>query len=270
VQIDYFTTIAQIINFLILVYLLRRFLYRPILKSMNEREQKIISRLKEAEQKKKDAEQEVESYRKMLQELSDKRQDMNAKAAKEAQILQTDLIEKVRSEVEASRVNWNEAFLRQKESLLADLSRHAGDEIYAIVRRALQDLADEDLEKQIINAFIKRLKNMDASEKEKFKEFYKASGQQITMRSTFEIPEDMRRRILEIVNDQTGVDVKIQYEIAPDLICGVEMSAHDTRIAWSIASYLNALEADLSEALAQRAVEKKQRTDVVDNGNERE
>ena len=87
-QIDYFTTIAQIINFLILVYLLRRFLYRPILKSMDEREQKIISRLKEAEQKKKDAEQEVESYRKMLQELSDKRQDMNAKAAKEAQILQ--------------------------------------------------------------------------------------------------------------------------------------------------------------------------------------
>ena len=88
---------------------------------------------------------------------------------------------------------------------------------------------------------------MDAFEKEKFKEFYKTSGQQITVRSTFEIPEEMRRKIQEIVNDQTGVDVKMQYEIAPELICGVEMSAHDTRIAWSIASYLNALEADLSK-----------------------
>ena len=95
-QIDYFTIIAQIINFLILVFLLRHFLYRPVIKSMDEREQKIISRLKEAEQKKKEAEQEAESYRKMLQELSDKRQEMNAKAAEEAQILETDLMKKAR------------------------------------------------------------------------------------------------------------------------------------------------------------------------------
>jgi len=250
VQIDYFTTIAQIINFLILVYLLRRFMYKPIIKSMYEREQKIISQFKEAEKKKRDAEKEVESHLKMMQELSDKREVMNAKAAEEAQILQTDLMEKVRNNVEASRINWNEAFLRQKQSLLADLTRHAGDEIYAIVRRALQDLADENLEKQIINTFIKRLRNMDAFEKEKFNELYKTSMQQITMRSTFEIPEETRRKILEIVDDQIGVGVKMQYEIAPELICGVEMIAHDMRIAWSIASYLNTLE-----------------TDVVENGN---
>ena len=147
---------------------------------------------------------------------------------------------------------------RQKESLLADLSQRAGDEIYAIVRRALQDLANEDLENQIINTFIKRLQNMDAFEKEKFKEFYKTTGQQITVRSTFEIPEEMRQKIQEIVRDQTGIDVKMQYKIAPELICGVEMSSHDTRIAWSIASYLNTLEADLSEVLEQRASENSQ------------
>jgi F-type H+-transporting ATPase subunit b len=250
VQIDYFTTIAQIINFLILIYLLRRFMYKPIIKLMDEREQKIISQFKEAEQKKKDAEKEAESHLKLMQELSEKRMVMNAKAAEEAQILQNDLMEKVRNNVETSRINWNKAFLRQKESLLADLSRHAGYEIYAIVRRTLQDLADEDLENQIINTFIKRLRDMDAFEKEKFSEFYKTSIQQITVRSTFEIPEVIRRKIREIVDDQIGVGVKMQYEIAPELICGVEMIAHDMRIAWSIASFLNTLE-----------------TDVVENGN---
>jgi F-type H+-transporting ATPase subunit b len=267
VQIDYFTAIAQIINFLILVYLLRRFLYRPVIKSMEEREQRIIFRLKEAEQKKKDADQEAESYRKMFQELSDKRQDMNSEIAKEAQILQTDLIKKVRDNVEASRVNWYEALQRQKESLLADLSQRAGNGIYAIVRRALQDLANEDLENQIINVFIRRLRNMDALEKEKFNEFYKTIGPQITVKSTFEISEEMRRKIQEIVSDQTGEDTKIQYKIAPELICGIEMSGHDTRIAWSISSYLNTLEADLSEVIAQSAVGEKKGTDVVANGN---
>ena len=49
-QIDYFTIIAQIINFLILVFLLRHFLYRPVITAMDEREQKMVSRLKDAEQ----------------------------------------------------------------------------------------------------------------------------------------------------------------------------------------------------------------------------
>jgi F-type H+-transporting ATPase subunit b len=229
----------------------------------------MISRLKEAEQKKKDAELEVESYHKMLQDLSDKLQDVNARAAEEAQKLQTDLMEKARSNVEASRVNWYESLLRQKESLLADLGQRAGDEVHAIVRRALHDLANEDLENQTINVFTRRLRNMDAFEMDKLKNFYKTTGQQITVRSTFEIPEEMRREIQNIVNGQTGIDVKMQYEIAPELICGVEMVSHDTRIGWSIASYLNTLEANLSEVLAQKAIGEKQGIEVGKNGNAR-
>ena len=255
-QIDYFTIIAQIINFLILVFLLRHFLYRPLLKSMDERELKISSRLKEAEQKNKEAEQEAEYYRKILQELSKKSQEMNTKAAEEAQVLQTALMQKARDSVEASKAKWYEDFERQKESLLADLGQHAGEEIYAIVRRTLQDLADENMEHQILNTFIKRLQNMDAFGNEKIKGFYKTTGQQITVRSTFEIPEEMRQRIKEIVRNQTGMDVKMQFGIVSELICGVEMSTHDTRIGWSIASYLNTLEADLSEALEPKSIQR--------------
>ena len=268
-QIDYFTIIAQIINFLILVFLLRHFLYRPLLKSMDEREQRISSRLNEAEQKKKEAEQEAESYRKILQELSEKSQEMNTKAAEEAQVLQNALMQKARDSVEASRAKWYEDFERQKESLLVDLGQHAGVEIYSIVRRAFQDLADENLERQILNTFIKRLQNMDTFENEKVIEFYKTAGQQITVNSTFEIPEETRQSIKEIVRNQTGKDVKMQFRIVPELICGVEMSTHDTRIGWSIASYLNALEADLQEALTQRASKETQNNGAGENENER-
>ncbi len=42
-QIDWFTLFAQIVNFLIVVVLLRRFLYKPILQAMAEREAKIAA-----------------------------------------------------------------------------------------------------------------------------------------------------------------------------------------------------------------------------------
>ncbi len=97
-QIDYFTIFAQIINFLILVFLLRHFLYRPVTKLMEEREQKIVSRLQEIEEKKSEAEKELESYRKMSQELSNKREELLAKASREAQVLEADLMKKAREE----------------------------------------------------------------------------------------------------------------------------------------------------------------------------
>ena len=250
-QIDYFTIFAQIINFLILVFLLRHFLYRPVTKLMEEREQKIVSRLQEIEKKKREADQELESYRKMSQELSNKREEMLAKAAREAQVLEADLMKKARDEVSASSANWYRDLQAQEAALLGDLNRRAGIEIYAIARQALQDLANEDLESQIINLFIKRLQNMDKSESEMISEFYKNTDQEITMRSSFAINEEMRRKIQETVRNQTGIEAIIQYKIAPELICGVEMDSHGTRVSWSIAGYLNTLQADLSEVLAK-------------------
>ena len=60
--INWFTVIAQIVNFLILVFLLKYFLYDRIVKAMDEREQRIQLRLKEAEEKKQEADQEARSY----------------------------------------------------------------------------------------------------------------------------------------------------------------------------------------------------------------
>jgi F-type H+-transporting ATPase subunit b len=57
-QINWFTVIAQVINFLLLVWLLKRFLYKPILKAIDEREGKIASQIKDAEEKEKTAKKE--------------------------------------------------------------------------------------------------------------------------------------------------------------------------------------------------------------------
>ncbi len=254
--IDYFTTIAQIINFLVLVFLLRHFLYRPIIKAMNEREQKIADRLKEAEDKKKEAEQEEASYRKMKQEMAGMHDAMIAKATEEVQAFQADLIKKAREDVAKTKEDWYEAFLRQKDAFLADVTAQAGKEVYAVSRRAIRDLADEELERQVIETFLKRLENVDEYDKDKLKNFYeklKQKGEQtITVKSTFQIPDDLKNRIQEILRRQSGSDVKLQYEIDPNLISGIELRSNDIKIAWSIASYLDDLENNLSQELDQK------------------
>ena len=67
--IDWFTVIAQIINFLVLLLLLRRFLYKPILNAMEERERKVAERLESARQERVRAEEERARYETLTGDL---------------------------------------------------------------------------------------------------------------------------------------------------------------------------------------------------------
>jgi F-type H+-transporting ATPase subunit b len=258
VLIDYFTTVAQIINFLVLVFLLRHFLYRPVIKFMDERELKIASRLKEADESRKKAQQEEESIRRAEQDLTAKREELMARATLDAEAARADLIKKVQDKVDKSKVDWYEALARQKEAFLVDMRLQAGEEIYSVSRRVLRDLANDELEHRIIDVFLRRLEIMDGLDKKKLKEFYEKPGQNIIVKSTFEIPAEMRQKIQETLHKQVGAEVAIQYQAASDLISGIELYTSDIKIAWSIDSYLDELVADLSRTLDQRIAQEKE------------
>lgn len=251
-QIDYFTIFAQIVNFLILIFLLRHFLYRPVVNVMDSREQEVASRLKEAEQKRREAEQEAKSYRRMIQDLESRREEMLIRARDDAGKRRADLEKSAALEVEAKKASWQKALENQEDELLVDLTRLIRSEVNVVLSRILRDLADEDLEHGIISAFLRRLQNLEAEEKRAVVAFYETPGQQVTVRSAFEIPADLRQRILGTLKELTGRDVNVRFEISPELIAGIEMKAHSLKIAWSIDSYLDELEADLTSALMHK------------------
>jgi F-type H+-transporting ATPase subunit b len=250
VLIDYFTTIAQIINFLVLVVLLRHFLYGPLIKSMNEREKRIASGLKEAEDRRKDAQLAEEAILKMKQDVASRKEEMMAGAAQQAELYRTDLMKKAHAEVNRDKESWYEALENRKEAILDDIRLEAGKEVYAVSRRALKDLANEELENRIIATFLGRLENLNAADKEKLDKFYKNPGQTITVRSAFEIPEEMRQSIERALQLKIG-EMKVRYERAPNLVSGIELYAGDLKIAWSIEGYLDDLASDLSMAFEQ-------------------
>lgn len=248
-DIDWFTLIAQIVNFLVLVALLKRFLYKPIINAMKEREAKIASRLEEAEEKRKAAAQEAQSYREKRSELEDQRQDMLARAAEEAEARRRELTRKAREQADALQARWQEAIEREKGSFLSDLRERAGRETYAIARRALKDLANADLEQHMIEVFIERLREAPPEVREGLAE----SREPLVARSAFEIPEEARQRIGEVVGERIADDARLRFETAQDLICGIELRAGGRSLAWSLDSYLEALEERLTRALAEGA-----------------
>lgn len=256
-QIDWFTFIAQIINFLILVWLLKRFLYRPIMRAMEQREQKISDRLQDAVQKIQTAQQEAEIYRQKQQELESERSAIFFQAKVDAENQRKVLLQKVRQEVDATQVKWEEALRREQDSFLRELKARATQQISATLRLALADLANTNLEQQMIDVFIDHIQNLDTAEREEVAASAKANHHpgQILVHSAFEIPEASRPRITEVVRLQFGNNINLKFETVSDLICGIELTTLGSKVSWSMENYLTTLEASLSSVLEEKTRE---------------
>jgi len=186
----------------------------------------------------------------MKKDFLNERDGMLAAAREETQKIQRELSEKASDEINDNKAKWNEEIQRQKDAFLNNMRFSASKEIYAIARRTLADLASEDLESHIMETFIYKLQKMDDDEKNKMKEFLEKS-QYIVIKSRFTIPESMRQSIFKTLQDKIGDDLNISYILSPDLISGIELSVRDIRISWSIGSYLDSLEDELSRMFVQ-------------------
>ena len=250
-QIDWFTLIAQIVNFLILVVLLKYLLYKPITKAMDEREESIASRLKEAEEKIEGAQQEAESYHKKQKELEEQRDAMLAQAKEEAGAYRNELIHEARKDVDEVKAKWYESVEREKDGFLKELRRRASAQVYAAIRNALAALANEDLEQRITDVFIERIEKLDESQRKRVVASMQDSDRKAVVTSTFPIAEKKRQRVTKALQAQLVDDMDIHFETSSDLMCGLELKAGGCKVAWSLEDYLEDLEERLSEVLGE-------------------
>ncbi len=249
--IDWFTVSAQIVNFLILVWLLNRFLYKPILNAIDAREQRISAQLEEATAIKATAEQEHETYQRNIAEIKQKRTELLAEAVQQAESERQRLIEEARSEIARLSEQWQQALASQQHSLQQQLTRRIQQEVIAIARKVLADLATVDLEQQISTVFIQRLQQQSKQLAKQFNAYASSHASNALIRSTFELSEQQRLSIEKSIKSLVQHHIEIQYETSSDLLCGIELLVDSFKIAWSIDDYLYRMESSLNELFQQ-------------------
>jgi len=252
-QINWFTLIAQLINFLILVLLLKRFLYGPIIKAMDAREQSIASLLAEAEEKQQQAQEEARAYRERRSELESQRQQTLERAAEEAEARRKELTQKAREEVGEVQTRWREAIEREKSVFLSDLRRRAGRQVCEIASRALEDLADRRLQQHVVEVFLTRLERLDDDDRRALADSLRESGNRIVVATAFEMPPDARERITQAIRRRLADNSDVWFQVSEDLICGIELRPDGRKISWHVAGYLDVLQESVSQALDEEA-----------------
>ena len=246
---DWFTLVAQLVNFLILVWLLKRFLYKPILNAIDEREKRIAMQLHEAEILKKEATTELDNFQQKNQEFEQRRQELLSNAISEVDSERQRLIKQTRSDIEKLRLELQETIKNEQEKLGSEIVQRTRKEIFSIVRKTLYDLASVSLEDQMTDVFVNRIKNLDPNEKELLQSGITQVRGKIILRCTFQLSTNQEAKIEEILNKELGRETKVNFETTPNLISGIELIAGGYKLVWTIDDYLESLEKNIAEIL---------------------
>ena len=251
--IDWFTVAAQVLNFLILLWLMKRFLYVPILHALDAREQRIAAELKDADTKKTEANKEREEFERKNATFDQQRAELLSKATDEVKSQAQAMLDTARKSADDWTAKRQEALRSQADELGQTIEDSARGEVVAITRKALQDLATTDLESSMAGMFMQRLGALDGQAKADLVAALKIASPPPTISSAFPLPTKQQEAIQQLLHASFSSDTPLRFEIRPDLVCGIELSANGQLVSWNVDGYL----LSLKKAIAQIASERK-------------
>ncbi len=249
-HIDWLTVAAQIANFLVLVFLLKRFLYGPVTAAMARREQRIADRLAEAAARDETASQKAAEYARKLETFEHERARRVAEAEEAADRVHRERLEAARAEIEATEERWRADLAREQREFAGELRRELATTAQAIARRVLADLADADLEEHMVRMLLSRLDGLEPAVRGAL-----AHSEAITIATSRELQPARRAKVTEALHASLGAKTPVTYRQSADLVCGIEVLAGGQRIAWSVADYVEPLAARIHDRLASAAAE---------------
>jgi len=239
--IDWFTMAAQLINFLVLVWLLKRFLYKPVLNAIDTRERQIRERLQQAQSLQTEAAQQRDEFTAKNAELAQQRDVLLREAGSAAQAQREQLLEQARREAATLRTKLTQSWQQDAQTMTLALKQRTQEEVLAVARKALGELADVTLEQRMVDLFIARLRQLDAAQHEHLRDAMHAAAVQV--RSAFALDPAQQELVTREIRQLLAPSAQIEFVTAPELLGGVELMADGYKLEWNLAAFVTGMEA---------------------------
>ena len=249
--IDPFTIIAQIVNFVILAVALKYFLYDRVITAMDEREAAIAQRLHDADDRETEAAAALTAHEENIAQFGRDRgallEEVHTEAAQDRQRL----LESSHADADAERLRWQRSLQAERREWEHELRRRTADEVSALSRRALSDLAGTDIEAAAIEHGLDHLSAAGSGDIRTDLFGDDAKNSPITVRTAFAITPEQRVEVADRIRSiGAGPGRAIEFETDPHLILGIEFRSDGTSVSWNASDYLDDLDARVADLAA--------------------
>lgn len=255
-QIDLFTYVAQLINFALLVFLLHRFLYRPITSAMAAREENIAARFHDAEAEREKAHQEAVLFHEKRTAFDAERDALLTAMQQEVADQREAMMLAARAEVDELQQSWLLTIEQEQQHLAQTFRERTIQQVLQLSSHLLSELADVELETKIIKRFLERLRMLEQAEQLKLIDSFAGTDQAAVIYSAFPVAQAQRHQIDAVLQQvlvtankldaSSAKPVRTRYVDCPELLAGIELRLHDYELTWTVRDELKVLSEELN------------------------
>lgn len=242
---DWFTLAAQLLNFALLLVLLRVFLYRPVLDLMDERERRTAAPLNEARRLADEAAAERQALRRDREAFERELAERREAALHEAEVQRAQRLGEIEREIAELRAAAAAAVERDVGRVVDALIARIADLVVDEIRRTLASVAGAELDPPAWARFEERLRALPADERNNLAEAAQGEVRVVTARPLDAATADAARSALrELLGARS-----VRFDTDPALLLGVALEAGGLRLDGSAAARIDALERSFAATL---------------------
>lgn len=223
-ELSWSTFVLEIINFLVLVWILKHFLYRPVLDVIARRRAGIEQRLADARQLHDDAEALKADYENRMADSEQERQqaraalaqELDEERARQLQVLQTTLAqEREKAQVlESSR----------RAEAVRETELRALQQAAQFASRLLAATAGPELETRLLDVLLEGLTSLPAEQIASLRKQWGEPPDAIVVASAYPLADEHRQQLEKALRGVIGHTIPVRYERDAGLVAGLHIS----------------------------------------------
>jgi F-type H+-transporting ATPase subunit b len=224
VEFDWTTFTLEIINFLILIWILKRFLYRPILDVIAKRREGIEKALADAKRIETEATGIKRQHEQHMAEWEEEKEAAQATLQEELASERERRMAALDTEIAEERQRMRVLDERRQHDFEQTAEEKAITQGAAFSARLLARVATPELEGRLYTLLLEDLRNLRAEDRRALAEVAASPHLQLKVQSAFKLDESKRAELARVLADATGKTLPVEYRENPELVAGFQVN----------------------------------------------
>ncbi|RUM28177.1 MAG: hypothetical protein DSY32_04710 [Aquifex sp.] len=233
------TYLFEIINFFVLLLILNKILYKPVISVLKKRKRLLDEKFKEYDKIKEEINKLIEEKKRLISEVEKIKRNKLNEIIKEVEEERVKLYRKMEEELESERKKFYETLEKEKEELIEEIKESAVRTSILFITKLLSYFNDRNMHKKLFDYSLEIVKRLDIDEN--LREELKNLGF-VTVETAFPLSEEEKRALRGLIINKFKLEVDLKEEVKKELIGGVRIRIASKIIDLSLKGQLKSLE----------------------------
>jgi len=241
ININWSTLLFQILNFAIMVFILSRVFFKPVIRILDQRSERVTQALQEAEEREQKAAEAQKEYERTLADAQEQVLVMQQQAQEELLQTKQEVLAEARVQVQAMQETTERDLEQARRDAITEHRRELGHLTIELSGRLMRQAGGVALQEATLQEFLDRLGRLDPEEYRQATSVDEATKLHVQVVSAQALETEHRTALEARTAKLLEREIEVRYRTDPSLIAGATMRFGGIVIDGSLAGQLQTL-----------------------------